>query len=106
MHLGASGSIIALLGLAPRATAGLKLQEMCPTDYRVLAAPLLLFRFDWAETPVNEICRPRNVTLPLRISSTGTLTAFLIYFHLHLDHGPVSKKRILPSSLDDMIGAA
>jgi len=75
-------------GLAPRATDGIKLQELSPTDYRILAAPVLLFRFDWAEAPVDEICQVRHVTLPLRISSSGTLTAFLVYFHLHLDHEP------------------
>ena len=77
-------------GFAPRGSASVKLQELPETDWRALAPPIEVFRFDWASAPLDEVCRPRhNPSLLARIKDDGVLNAFVVYFRLHLDDDDV-----------------
>ena len=88
-------------GFAPRGRASVKLQELPETDWRALAPPIEVFRFDWASAPLDEICKPRhNPSLLARIKDDGVLNAFVVYFRLHLDDddafdtGPANPKLV------------
>jgi len=86
--------------LCPRASTGTKLQQHPPGSYKVLAAPLALFEFDWATSAVNSLCDARSRRLDLVITKSGVLNAFLIYFRLHLDEDPANTFSSGPDNLD------
>lgn len=64
---------------------GRKMQLLGEDEWAALGAPLRLFDFDWESEPVDSLCDPRVTTVSLTVTQSGTLNAFLVYFHLACD---------------------
>ena len=64
---------------------GRKMQLLGEDEWSALGPPLQLFSFDWESDDVDTLCDPRVAHMKLTLTASGTLNAFLIYFHLHCD---------------------
>ena len=64
---------------------GRKMQLLGEDEWAALGAPLRLFDFDWESELVDSLCDPRVTTVSLTVTQSGTLNAFLVYFHLACD---------------------
>ena len=71
--------------LSPQPVCSAKLQQMRRGAYRRLSDPIELFDWQWGTMPIEHIEAPRSRELLLRLTASGSLNAFVVYFRLRCD---------------------